>query len=276
MIEHIIKKALHRPIFLTVLFFLILWIGLAAGAPWVATHDPYAMDMDHRLLSHGHGYLLGTDQLGRDLFSRIVYGGRETLSISLFIVCISASIGVLVGTVTAFAKGKLYSILSNLLDILLSFPSMIIALAIVGVLGAGVSNIMFAIIVTYWIKFARLTKNLVIAEKEKPYIKLSRFSGISFLKKLRVYIIPNVLPHILVVFCQEVGEVILMIAGFSLVGVGLQPPSTEWGTLLMGARNYMQTAPWLLLYPGLAIFITVILLNLFSDLMRDLLDPKNM
>lgn len=267
------KQLRRNKKFCAILFLSLLWILIPLLAPWISPFDPYKVDMASRLQAESVIHWMGTDQLGRDEMSRILYGGRSTLSVAFITVFLTAGVGIFLGAFMSLSNSWVARIFSSILDFFLALPVMVFAVALIGITGPSLPHLIFALVVTGWSEYGRITRTLVLEEKEKGYVCYAPFAGAGIFRTIFHYIFPNIIPELLVFICQHISEVILLVAGFSLIGIGVQPPTAEWGMLLMGSRNYLQTAPWLLLYPGLAIFITIILFNLLGDLMRDALDP---
>jgi len=230
-----------------------LWIAFFLCAPYIAPFDPETTNIADRLQDISSAHLLGTDQLGRDVWSRILYGGKASLGIAFTIIGISGAIGIAIGGLAGF-----------------STPS--IDLAFIGIMGPSITNVIISLCITKWAEYARITRGLVQIERHAEYITFARMSGASNLRILWRYILPNVLPPLLIVIIQHLGETIILVASFSLIGIGVQPPDPEWGAILLSSRDFLQTAPWLLIYPGFAIFITVVLFNYIGDALRDALD----
>lgn len=251
----------------------MLWVLLAVFAPFLAPYDPEAVQMGERLQGVSAAHWMGTDSLGRDECSRILYGARVTFSIAFLGVGITACFGIFIGAAIALLGGRAELFGTAVLDFFLAFPNRIFMIALLGVLGQSIVSVILALALTTWSEYARIARTLVRAEREKGYVRYALFAGADFFRVLMRYILPNALPQLLLFLCQHISEVILLVAGLSLIGIGVPPPSPEWGTLLMGAREYMQTAPHLLFFPGLAIFITVVIFNLLGDALRDFLDP---
>lgn len=243
-------------------------------APYVATHDPYSVNVKEALRPMGSDHYFGTDQLGRDLYSRILYGGQVSLTMALIVVVCTTVIGGLIGLVSAFIGGKVDAVISRVTNTWLSMPEMVVAIALIGILGPSVFNVLVSLILVKWAEYARVMRSLVLYVKSSEYIRFAHMSGASLGSLLRKYILPNVISPLVVVACQHIGEVVITIAGFSLIGIGVQPPTPEWGSIMMNAKDYMQTAPWLLFFPGSAIFVAVVLFNWWGDELRDLLDPN--
>lgn len=271
-----LRKLCGNKMLLLSLVLVIIWLFLALISPWIVPQDPFAVHMEERLQAGSMIHWMGTDSLGRDEFSRILYGSRVTLGIAFCGVGLTAAFGIMIGASIAFAGGKVEQVGTTILDFFLAFPSRIFMIALIGVIGASVWGVIIALVLTTWPEYARITRTLVRTEREKGYVRYAPYAGAGFYHIIFSYILPNAIPQLLVFLCQHISEVILLVAGLSLIGIGVPPPSPEWGTLLMGAREYMQTAPWLLFYPGGAIFVTVVIFNLLGDALRDALDPHDM
>lgn len=271
-----LRKLCGNKMLLLSLVLVIIWLFLALISPWIVPQDPFAVHMEERLQAGSMIHWMGTDSLGRDEFSRILYGSRVTLGIAFCGVGLTAAFGIMIGASIAFAGGKVEQVGTTILDFFLAFPSRIFMIALIGVIGASVWGVIIALVLTTWPEYARITRTLVRTEREKGYVRYAPYAGAGFYHIIFSYILPNAVPQLLVFLCQHISEVILLVAGLSLIGIGVPPPSPEWGTLLMGAREYMQTAPWLLFYPGGAIFVTVVIFNLLGDALRDALDPHDM
>lgn len=205
----------------------------------------------------------------------MVYGSRVSIGSSLILVSITLIIGTTLGMVSGFAGGVLDTIIMRVADIMLAFPDLILAMAISGILGANLFNSMVAIVCVSWTKYARLSRSLVLKVKGQDYIKSAEVVGCTYTHILLRYFLPNILPTMIVTAFTDIGTTILSLASLSFLGFGVQPPTPEWGYMLNEGRNYLQSAPWLLIYPGLAIFITVAVFNLLGDSIRDVLDKKS-
>lgn len=252
----------------------MLWVLLFVSAPWIAPYDPEVTSIPDRLQDISSAHWLGTDQLGRDVWSRILYGGQASLGIAFTIIGISGVIGMVIGGVAGFSKPVIDRWLSRLIDMVLGFPSMVIAIAFIGIMGPSITNVIVSLCITKWAEYARIMRGLVQMERYAGYVTFARMAGASESRILRRYVLPNVLPPLMIVIIQHLGEAIILVASFSLIGIGVQPPNPEWGAILLSSRDFLQTAPWLLIYPGLAIFVTVVLFNYICDELRDLLDPS--
>lgn len=248
-------------------------LAVAILAPWLAPHDPLEADMYSSLKPPSEEHILGTDRLGRDLFSRILYGTRISLIMALSMVVVVCAVGTILGAVAGFVGGKLDSIIMRISDITISFPSMILAIAVVGMLGPSMFNTVVALSVVSWTKYARLSRSLTLKIIKSDYIAAAVVTGSKKPYILRRYILPNVMPTMVVTAAMDIGTTMLELAGLSFLGFGAQPPTPEWGVMLNEGRMYLQTAPWLMIYPGLAILIVVSAFNLLGDGLRDILDP---
>lgn len=267
-------RLLPRRDFIIIGIMLVLWGSLAVFAPYIAPHDPYTQDLTMRLTGNAAAHLFGTDQLGRDIFSRILYGGRISLSVTLLIVAITAIFGIVVGMLAGFLRGAADRAITALLDFFLGMPSLVVSIALIGVLGPSILHLILALSFTHWAEYARVARALVQSEREKPYARYAVFGGAGLWGAVWIYLLPNILPRLLVLIFQNIGEILLTVAGLSLIGIGVPLPYPEWGAMLMGARDYLQTAPQLMIYPGAAIFVTIFLFNYMGDILRDVMDPS--
>ncbi|WP_438750104.1 ABC transporter permease subunit [Pararhizobium sp. O133] len=261
-----------------VIFTIILL--LAIFAPLVTPHSPSIQNRDVLLLppavaSGGQWtYLLGTDAVGRDILSRLIYGARFSLFIGLVVVTLSVISGVLVGLVAGYFRGRTDTIIMRVMDIILAFPSLLLALVLVAVLGPGLLNAMIAISLVNLPHFVRLTRAAVMSERTKDYVIASRVAGAGTLRLMFRTILPNCLAPLIVQATLAFSAAILDAAALGFLGMGAQPPTPEWGTMLAEAREFIQRAWWVVTFPGLAILITVLAINLMGDGLRDALDPK--
>ncbi|MCD8077561.1 MAG: ABC transporter permease [Lachnospiraceae bacterium] len=260
----------------TVFFLLALCvIGVAVFAPLIATHDPYEAVLADAVQAPSAEHWFGTDKMGRDLFSRVIYGARTSLSASLTLVCIIMVVGTFLGIVAGYFGGVVDAVIMRISDMMISFPGMVLAIAVAGILGANIKNAIIALAIVSWTKYARLARSLVIKIRHRDYIAAARVTGSRTSYILYKYMLPNVLPTILITGFTDIGSMMLEIAGLSFLGFGAQSPTAEWGLMLNEGRAYMTAAPWLMVFPGLAIFITVVVFNLLGDSLRDVLDPRH-
>jgi glutathione transport system permease protein len=253
----------------------IIAITLAAVlAPWIAPFDPATPDYDHVLEGPGWLHWCGTDAYGRDIFSRIIWGGRVSLSVGLLSVSLGGVAGVLIGLVSGFLGGRVDAVLMRLMDVLLAFPGIVLAIGVVAVLGPGIDNVIYAIAVFSVPVFARLVRGTTLALKQTVYVQAARSIGVRRFKLVLTHILPGTLPGVIVYASLRLGTSILTAASLSFIGLGARPPSAEWGAMLSDGRSYLGVATHLTLFPGLAIFITVLAFNLLGDGLRDALDQR--
>lgn len=255
-------------------FLAVLFICFALFASYLAPYDPLETFYDHMLEPPSAQFPFGTDQLGRDLFSRILYGGKTSLLIAFAVTGIVAFVGILVGTAAGYVGGVFDSLLMRISDMLMAFPGTIFTIALVSFIGIGLQNLILAMSLTGWTSYARISRSLVLSIKNNVYIEQARLGGAGSWKILTHYMIPNVLPSLLVNISQDIGSKLLTIAGLSLLGLGSPPPTPEWGFMLSEGKNYMYSSPWMLLFPGLVILLNVVIFNLLGDSIQDLMNPK--
>ncbi len=255
---------------LIVLCFLLV----ALFAPLIAPHDPFHNDLSKTLLRPGPKHLLGTDELGRDILSRIIYGARISILEGLVSVLLAMSIGVPIGIVSGYVGGKVDTVMMRLIDILLAFPGVLLAVAIISILGPSLTNAMISVGIYTVPIFARLARGSTLSVKEEPFIEACRAIGISHFQILIRHVFPNISAHLFVMATLRVGISILTASSLSFLGLGAQPPSPEWGAMLSNGRNYLLIAPHLVIFPGLAIILLVLGINLLQDGLRLALDPK--
>jgi peptide/nickel transport system permease protein len=247
----------------------------AIFAPMIATHDPYQMTMADRLLKPlQKGHLLGTDQYGRDLFTRIIYGARVSLKVGFISVVLSMVIGVTLGLIAGYYGGWLDTIIMRFVDIVLSFPVLLLAIALVAALGPGIENLILALGLVYWTNYARIVRANVLAIKEEEYIQAAKTIGSNDFRIIFYNILPNCLAPVVVVATLGLGVAIVAEATLSFLGLGIQPPESSWGWTLAFGMKFIRESPHLSIYPGLAIMFTVLGFNLLGDGIRDLTDSK--
>lgn len=257
------------------------FVILALFAPWIAPHSPYEVFDQWQgkppFWSEGAipGFWLGTDDVGRDLLSRLIYGARLSLMIGFFVVLISGTIGTTLGLIAGYFGGWIDKIISRLVEIRLSLPSILLAIVGVAILGQNLTNTIIAIATVSIPNFIRLTRASVILEKQKPYVLASQLFKASHLRQMFINILPNCLTPIIVQATLGLSDGILDAAALGFLGLGAQPPTPEWGVMLADARPYIETKPWLLTLPGLCILLVVLAFNLIGDQLRDHFDPKS-
>jgi peptide/nickel transport system permease protein len=254
---------------------LVLLVILAIFGPVIAPHDPTAIDPLQALKPPNLAHPFGTDNLGRDLLSRVIAGARVSLSLAVITGLAAMVIGVVVGAISGYAGGWIDATLMRIVDVLLAFPSLILALAVAGTLGEGYLSLLIAMVATLWARNARLIRGAVLAERTRPYVEASRGLGTRPVRMVVRHILPNVIWPFVVLLSLEMSRIILLVAALDYLGVGVQPPTPEWGTMVADARLYLFSAPWMIAFPGLAIALTVAAFNLTGEGLRDAVDPRS-
>lgn len=253
----------------------IALLTVSALAPYLTPYDPYAQDLNQALQPPSAAHVLGTDRYGRDMLSRVIMGSQTTIYSALLLVGIITVTGTLVGIICGYTGGKLDAALMRISDVFLAFPGMVFAIAVAGVMGGGVMNAVVALACISWPKFARIARSQVMVIKDSAFIAAAKLAGTGRIKMIGRHILPNIAGPIVVTAVLDIGTMMMEIAGLSFLGLGALPPIAEWGSMMSNGRSMLQTCPWVILAPGCAIFITVMLFNLLGDTVRDLLDPRN-
>jgi len=254
-------------------FIVIVFLAMGVLAPWVAPKDPNRISVQHALQPPGGEFLLGTDHHGRDLLSRIIFGARISLFISFLAVGFATVLGVSLGILAGWFT-KLETVIMRFVDVLLCFPGIIIALAIISILGSGINNLIVAIAIGQTPQFARLTHALTLTVKEDAYVEAATCVGVSDLRILRRHILPNIVAPIIVQMSLLIPGAILTTAGLSFLGLGVRPPTAEWGSMLQDSMKWARMAPHVMVFPGLALMLVVFGYNTFGDGLRSALDPR--
>lgn len=251
----------------------VLAAGAALLAPLISPQDPLVITGE-RLRSPSWGHLLGTDGLGRDVLSRILHGGRLSLGAAALATALVMSIGVLVGTVAGHFGGKVDAVIMRVVDLVLALPGLVVAFAIAGLFEPSVLAVLVGLVSVWWVGFARIVRGLVLSARKQPYVEASSALGAGNLRLIGRHILPNIAPAVVVLVTQRMGRLILAVAGLSFLGLGAQPPTPEWGSMLNESRPYFPSYPHLMLAPGMAVSFVVLGLNLLGDGLRDVLDPR--
>ncbi|MEJ5222585.1 MAG: ABC transporter permease [Tepidiforma sp.] len=250
---------------------LILAAALVGPAIWTA--DPNQTNLLERFSGPSAAHPLGTDGFGRDILARLLHGARLSLLSAALVICCSTLLGLVVGSLAAAVGGIIDTIAARLVDGFLSLPSLVIALGMVGVFGTGWTTLVAALIITGWPWYARIYRSLVITERQKPYVLAARATGAGTLRIAVRHLGPNIAGPVLVVAATDLGSTILGLAAFSFLGLGVAPPTPEWGAMVAEGRQHFQSHPWIIVAPGLAITVTVVVVNLLGDALRDAADP---
>lgn len=256
---------------------MLLVVLIAIFAPWLAPGDAFSSNLSQALQAPSSQHWFGTDKLGRDVLSRIIYGTQLSLFMGVTIVVIMVSVGTIIGAAAGYFGGKVEMVLMRITDIMLSFPGIVLAIAIAGILGGSIVNTILALSVVGWAKYARIVRSMTLKVRGEEYVTAAVMMGANTSTILRRHIIPNIMPLVITTGgALDIGGAIMIeVAGLSFLGFGAQPPTPEWGLMLNEGRQYLQTSPWLMAFPGISILIVVAIFNLWSDSLRDVVDPKN-
>ncbi len=263
----------RKLIFFGILALLLLLLSIFSA--YLTPYDPYEQDLSIAKEAPSAEHWLGTDRYGRDMLSRVIIGSQASIYSTLLLVVIITVLGTIIGIICGLSGKAIDVVLMRISDIFLAFPGLVFALAIAGVLGGGLHNAIIALAAVSWPKFARLARSQTLALKETAFIEAARLSGTGTLKMVFKHILPNIIGPILVTSVLDIGTMMMELAGLSFLGLGAKPPIAEWGSMMSDARSMLGTAPWIVLSPGVAIFISVMIFNLLGDTLRDFADPKN-
>lgn len=267
--------ARRHPIGAAGLIMVVSFTIMAVFADFIAPYEPEIISFEAMLLPPGTDYLLGTDQFGRDLLSRLIYGARTALFIGVVAALCGATTGLVLGTASAYFGGRFDLIFQRIMDVFIAFPTIIIALTVVAVFGSEIHQVIFAITIPFIPDAARIVRANALAIREIPYVDAARALGFSHKRIILRHMLPNVLAPYLIILTANVGQAILLEASLSYLGLGVQEPTPAWGLMLQGgAEEYAESAPWVPIFPGIAIALTVFGFNLFGDSVRDALDPR--
>ncbi|HDJ29578.1 MAG TPA: ABC transporter permease [Candidatus Acetothermia bacterium] len=268
--RHMLKNRLSLVgLILIAALFIIAVIG-----PYLAPYGPYTTDPINKLEGPSRVHLFGTDNLGRDLLSRILYGARISVTIAVIVLAVSGGVGTVIGIISGYFGGGIDNILMRITDIFLAFPRLILAMAVAAALGRDLRNVVLAVAFTSWTIFARLARGQALAVKQQDYVEAARATGASNFRILFVHVLPVCISPVIIQGTIAMGGIILTVAGLGFIGFGAQPPTPEWGVMVADGRNYLPTAWWACVFPGLAIMFTVLGFNLLGDGIRDILDPR--
>ena len=261
---------------------LIVFAGLAAAlllitifAKYICPYDPYAQDLTQAMQPPSAAHLMGTDTYGRDMLSRVLIGAQTSISSTFALVAIITVFGTVVGIFCGYYGGIVDSVMMRISDVCLAFPGLVFAMAVAAILDGGVRNAVIALALISWPKYSRIARGQTLSVKNLPYMQASQMAGDSVLQMIFRHVLPNIAGPILVTSMLDIGTMMMEIAGLSFLGLGAQPPVAEWGSMMSSGRSMLQTYPWIVLSPGLAIFVSVVIFNLLGDTIRDYMDPKN-
>jgi peptide/nickel transport system permease protein len=265
----------RNPLVLIGLVLVVFLLVVALFANYLVPRDPIAMNAAVALEGPSFAHPFGLDRFGRDVLSRAIYGTRVSLTISVGSIVLAAIVGVTVGLLAGYFGGIVDNVLGRIMDIFFTFPSLILAIAISVALGLGTQNALLAIATTYWPAFGRVVRGATIAERSKEYVEAARVVGATGPRIMRKHLLPNILSPIIVQFTVAISQAIIIESSLSYLGLGTQPPTPSWGTMINEGRTFLNTAPWISVFPGLAIMGAVLAFNLLGDGLRDILDPRS-
>lgn len=269
-----VKRALHNRQFMILLVLAITLILLAVFADKVAPHDPVATNFDQSMVAHSAEYPMGTDQIGRCILSRLIYGGRTSMLIVFRVIAAVSVIGITLGVLAGYLGGWVDLLITRFTDMVMAIPSTVFVIALVSVLNPSLHHTVLAMALVGWTEYCRITRALVLSVRENNYVDEARMGGLSELQVIWRVILPNVFPYLLVNITQDIGSYLLTLGGLSLLGLSSQPPTPEWGFMLSEGRKFITAAPWLIFWPGAVIVLHVVIFNLLGDSLRDILDPR--
>ena len=253
----------------------IVIILIAVFAPVLSGGiDPTAGDLKDAIMAPDATHICGTDKMGRDIYSRVLYGARISLVSTFILVALVFVIGTALGVVSGYFGGWVDAVIMRIADMMIAFPGLVLAIAVAGMLGASMRNAIIAIAIVTWPKYARMARSLVLKIRHTDYVYAAIVTGSSTWRMLWKYMLPNTITTLVITAATDIGGMMMELSALSFLGFGAQPPTPEWGSMLNEGRDFMQSAPWMMLYPGFAIFITVVVFNMLGDNLRDILDPR--
>ncbi|MBR6951341.1 MAG: ABC transporter permease [Oscillospiraceae bacterium] len=270
------KSFFRRNIGFTVFAILaVIVILVAIFAPVICgDRSPTSGDITQALMKPDAEHPFGTDKMGRDIFTRVLYGARTSLSSTFILVAVIFVIGAILGVLAGYFGGAVDAVIMRAADMMIAFPGLVLAIAVAGILGASMKNAIIAIAIVSWPKYARLARSLVMKIRHADFVAAATVTGSRTMYMLRRYMFPNTITTLVITAATDIGSMMMELAALSFLGFGATPPTPEWGQMLSEGRNFMQSAPWLMIFPGLAIFVTVVIFNMLGDGLRDILDPK--
>ena len=270
------NRFLSNKVFVFFAILAILICLVAVFAPQICGDvDPAAGDLLQAIMAPSAAHRFGTDKKGRDIFARVIYGARSSLSSTLILVAVILVVGTFLGIISGYFGGWVDAVIMRIADMMIAFPGLVLAIAVAGILGPSMRNAVIAIALVSWPKYARLARSLVMKIRHTDFVAAAQVTGSKTGYMLWKYMLPNTITTLVITAATDIGSMMMELAALSFLGFGAQPPTPEWGKMLNDGRTLIQTAPWTMIYPGLAIFITVVVFNMLGDSLRDILDPKS-
>ena len=276
----VISRMLHSKFFMVGAVTAIVIILLSVFSPVIVQYDPLTNNLAERLMAPEYfarglqGHVFGTDEAGRDIFSRLLLGSRYSLTIAAVVVFVAAFIGTVLGAVSGYFGGAVDAVIMRLCDIMMAIPNLVLAIAVMAVLGPNIFNLVIVLIITTWVQYCKVTRNNVMVVKDTEFVKASQVLGASRMHIMFSQIFPNVTTQLIILISQQLGWTILTEASLSFLSLGVQTPTPSWGNMIADGRNFLITNPWLVMVPGVALMVTVLAFNFLGDGLRDVLDPK--
>ncbi|MDN9009716.1 nickel ABC transporter permease subunit NikC [Brevibacillus laterosporus] len=274
MLKKLKHKLLSQKLMIICGMIIILMILLALFAPFLSPNDPNLVDITQKLQGPSSKFPLGTDHLGRCIWSRLIYGTRTSLGTAFFVMGFTMLISLPVGIFAGYRGGWIDYLFMRICDIFMAFPSLLLSLALIGILGPGLGNMIFAMVLVQWVFYARIIRGMVLSVKEQPFILAAKVCGTPKSVIVLKHILPTIIPQVIVLAFMDIGGIVLAISGLSFLGLGVQPPGAEWGMMINDSKPFFRNNPSLMLYPGMMILLVVIAFNLFGEALRDALDLK--
>ena len=270
-----VKRSHIRQRLCVFLVLVVILMLVALFSEQLAPYDPYAQNLDEAMQPPSARHIMGTDRHGRDMFSRVLVGGKTSIYSTLALVAAISVFGTVVGTLCGYYGGRVDSVVMRVSDVCLAFPGLVFAMAVAALLGGGIGNAVLALAVISWPKYSRVARSQTLALKSSSFVHAARLSGSGSTRIILRHILPNILGPILVTAMLDIGTMMMELAGLSFLGLGAKPPMAEWGNMMSSGRSMLQMYPWIVLSPGIGIFVSVVLFNLLGDTVRDYLDPRN-
>ncbi|AYB37705.1 nickel ABC transporter permease subunit NikC [Brevibacillus laterosporus] len=274
MLKNLKQKLLSQKLMIICSIIIFLMILLALFAPFWSPNDPNLVDITHKLQGPSATFPLGTDHLGRCIWSRLIYGTRTSLGTAFIIMGLTMTISIPIGIYAGFRGGWVDYLFMRICDILMAFPSLLLSLALIGILGPGLGNLILAMVLVQWVFYARIIRGMVLSVKEQHFILAAKVCGTPKLVIVLKHILPTIISQIVVLVFMDIGGIVLAISGLSFLGLGIQPPEAEWGMMINDSKPFFRNNPSLMLYPGMMILLVVIAFNLFGEALRDALDLR--
>ncbi len=268
-----LRRSAENPTLLLGASIVAALVLVAALAPVLSSHDPTEPFVGGRLQPPSPAHLLGTDEMGRDMLSRVIFGSRISLRVGLLVISLAGTVGITLGAIAGYWGGRVETTVMRITDVFLAFPRLVLALAVVTSLGPGITNAMVAVTVTWWPWYCRLMRSLVLPLRGREFVEAARASGSSNVRIILRHILPNCVAPLIVQATMDMGYVVLTMAALGFIGLGAQPPTPEWGAMVAAGRRYLMDFWWYITFPGLAIFLTVLGFSLLGDGIRDVIDP---